>query len=98
MRIDLKELTARESEQVEWKENVVDPRGVGVASATTCATAAVGAVILLPDYGSKAYDKGRVSSGGCSGAGATGLGGLAATAAASRGDTRQLVAVDCSVG
>ena len=28
MKIDLKELANRESEQVEWKENVADPKGV----------------------------------------------------------------------
>ena len=69
-----------------------------VASATVRAAAAVGAVILLADYGSKACDEGKVRSGNRCGAGATGPGGLAATAAASRGDTRRAVAVDCSVG
>ena len=59
---------------------------------------AVGAVMLPPDYGSKTCDEGRVLSGNRFGAGATSPGGLAATAAASRGDTRQAVAVDCSVG
>jgi hypothetical protein len=69
-----------------------------VASATVRAAAAVGAVILLADYGSKACDEGKVLSGNRFGAGATGPGGLAATAAASRGHTRHAVAVDCSVG
>ena len=68
------------------------------ASATMRAEVAVGAVMLPPDYGSKTCDEGRVLSGNRFGAGATSPGGLAATAAASRGDTRHAVAVDCSVG
>jgi len=54
-----------------------------VASATMRAGAAVGAVISLPDYGSKACDDGRLASGDGFGAGAASPGGLAATTAAS---------------
>jgi hypothetical protein len=72
--------------------------GHRVVSATMRARSRVARVVLLPDYGSKENRIVRPGLGDRAGTGATGPGGLAATAAAPRGYSRELVAADCTLG
>ena len=80
------------------QEGVIFVGVARVVSATMRARSRVARVVLLPDYGSKENRIVRPGLGDRAGTGATGPGGLAATAAAPRGYSRELVAADCTLG